>query len=83
MPGGDPEFANLMAQAHRVSVALDGFAKRDGSEATSAAVSKGKRVYSEIMDYQRTAGLTMIEARVLQSTVDLLRARLRFFREAV
>jgi hypothetical protein len=62
MAWGDPEFADLVAEVHRETVALDDFTKRHGSMAISAVVGEGKRVYFATLDYLRAAWLTKAEA---------------------
>ena len=82
MGSNQPEFANLMADAHRAMLALDDVTKRDGAKATAAAVNNSQRIYLQLLDYQRTASMTKAEANTLQTALDILRARLRFFGEA-
>jgi len=79
MTRDDPNFDDLMVDAHRALLALDGVTKRDSAKAVTAAVNNGQQIYSQLLVYQRTAWMTKAEANALQTTVDLLRARLRFF----
>jgi len=82
--GGDrPDFAELMIEARRVSVALDGVARRDGPKATAAALRDGRRLHSELLDYRATVKMTMIENSMLQNALDHIRARLRFFGDSI
>jgi hypothetical protein len=83
MDRDQPHFNNLLSDAHRATVALDGATRRDGPEAITAAVSNGKRIHSQLLDYRRTARLTKPEFAALQHSLDLLRARLKFFGECV
>lgn len=81
--GEEPSFVELMADAQRTMLTLDGLSGRDGSRANGAAVSAGMRVYAQLQDFQRTVRMTPVETSLLQAALDLLRARLRFFGEAV
>jgi hypothetical protein len=82
--GGDrPDFAELMIEAHRATVALDGVTRWDGAKATAAALRDGNRVHSELLNYRATVKMTMTENSMLQNALDLIRARLRFFEESV
>ncbi|HTV53330.1 MAG TPA: hypothetical protein VMI06_00270 [Terriglobia bacterium] len=78
-----PRFTDLMVNAHRVTVALDALTVRDGSKTTTAAVTRGRRVYAELLDHQKTAWMTKPEAHALQTALDQLQARLRFFGESI
>ena len=82
MGSNRPDFADLMADAHHAMLALDDVTKRDSAKATAAAVNKGQRIYSQLLDYQRTARMTRAEANTLQTALDMLGARLRSFGEA-
>jgi hypothetical protein len=82
MHGDVPEFADLMLAAHRAAMALDEVTKRDGPKALAAALNGCKSVCSRLLDYQRTAYMTRAEANALQTTVDQLQERLRFFGDA-
>jgi hypothetical protein len=81
--GEQPTFAELMADAQRTMLALDELSGRDGSRATAAAVGAGMRVYSQLRDFRQAVRRTPMETSLLQAALDLLRARLRFFGEAV
>jgi predicted RNA-binding Zn ribbon-like protein len=81
--GEERTFGELMAAASRAMRALDDLSKRDGSRASAAAVSAGMAVYSQLLEYRRTVRMTPLETSLLQSALDLLRARLRFFGESV
>jgi hypothetical protein len=84
MTGGQPTFDDLIADAHLCIAALDEFAMRDGGKAAArAAVTNGKRMYTRLLDYRGTVRMSAEENCLLQTTLDLLRARLRFFGEAV
>jgi hypothetical protein len=83
MSGERSEYSELMTDAHRSVTALDGITTQDGSKTTAAAVSDGRRVYERLLDYRGSVRMTVTENAVLQSTLDLLRARLRFFGEPV
>ena len=74
--------ADLMDDAYRALLALDDVAKRDSAKTTAAAVNNGRRVYSGLLDYQRTTWMSKAEADALQTTADLLRSRLRSLGEA-
>lgn len=75
--------ASLMIDAHGAMLALDNVTMGSGSRATAAFVRGGLRVYSRILDYQTTRPMAAPETSLLQTTVNLLRARLRFLGEAV
>lgn len=77
------DFAELMLEANRVTVALDAVTRRDGPRVAAAPVSYGKRVHAQLLEYQRTARLSGMEAHALQTMLDLLHARLKFFGETV
>jgi len=83
MDGDRPEFADLMADAHRALLALDNVTVRGGSKATATAVREGLRVYSQLIDYRQTERMSAAESSQLQNSVEFLGARLRFFGEAV
>jgi hypothetical protein len=79
----DPShFAGLMLDAQRATVALDCATNREDSGEKAAAVNEGKRVYTELLPYQRAVWMTTSQAAVLQTALDLLWARLRFFGDA-
>ncbi|MGC2618368.1 MAG: hypothetical protein WA414_04950 [Acidobacteriaceae bacterium] len=83
MTGGPYEFNELMMAAHRVIVALDGMTRRDGSGAASGPVGQGKHVYKQLLAYRFTDRMTRPEAHALDSAVDLLKTRLKFFGESL
>jgi hypothetical protein len=83
MAGDRTTFAELMADAQRVMTALDGVMTRDSAKATSAAVRDGMRLYSLFVEFRGTVRMSQEENCLLQEKLDLLRARLRFFGEAV
>jgi hypothetical protein len=84
MIGNPLHFADLMLDAQRAAVALEGIIGRsNGSRAATAAVKEGKRVCSKLVDYQRTVWMTKSEAAMLQTALDLLQGRLQFLGEAV
>jgi hypothetical protein len=83
MTGDIYDFNDLMAEAHRVMVALDGMTRRDGPRATSGAVGQGKHVFKQLLAYRLSARMTRPEAHILDSAVDLLKARLKFFGESL
>jgi len=68
---------------HRAMLVLDNFPRRDGSRAMTVAVRDGMRVYSVLIDYRQTERMSGAEASLLQTAIDLLRARLRFFGEVI
>jgi hypothetical protein len=77
------EFGSLLIEARHATVALDGVRKKDSRKVIAGAVSGGKRIYSQLLDYQRAAWMTLPEAVSVQNSLDLLRAQLRFFDEDV
>jgi hypothetical protein len=81
--GNSPHFAELMLDAQRATVALDGVMHVDGSRFKAATMKDGRRVYSKLLDYQRTVCMTQSENAALQTAVDQIRARLRFLGQAV
>lgn len=83
MDGERSKVADLMADAHRVMLALDEFTRRDGSKAMNVAVGDGMRVYSLLIDYRQSERMSVAESSLLQTAIDLVRARLRFFGEVV
>jgi hypothetical protein len=83
MAGSSFAFCDLMVDARRVTVALGGLTHRDSSRATAAVVGEGRRMLARLLDYQRTARMTGLEAHALADALDLLRARLKFFGESV
>jgi hypothetical protein len=68
---GAPQFTDLIADAYYAVRALD------DSTATTAAIRKGRRVYSQLLDYRKTAGMTEAQSALLQTALDLIWARLR------
>lgn len=76
-------FDDLMIEAHSVTAALDNLTQRDGPKITAVPLSRGKRVYAQLLHYQRTAKMSKIQAHTLQSALELIQARLRFFDEPV
>lgn len=83
MPENASDFGSLLMKADRAISALDDFTRRDGSRATAQAVSDGVGVYSHLLEYQRTAWMTAAENSAVQSALDMLKARLRFFGQSV
>jgi hypothetical protein len=83
MDGERSTVADLIADAHRAMLALDDFTRRDGSKAMNVAVRDGMRVYSLLIDYRQSERMSVAESSLLQSAIDMLRARLRFFGEVV
>jgi hypothetical protein len=83
MTSDQSNFADLMADAHRCVIALDALMARDGAKAAAQAVRDGESVYARLLEYQKTVRMTVVESALLQTALDLLRARLRFFGEAV
>jgi|HubBroStandDraft_4_1064222.scaffolds.fasta_scaffold359782_2 hypothetical protein len=83
MNGERSKVVDLIADAHRVILALDDFAGRDGSLEIAIAVRNGLRVYAQLIDYRHTERMSADESSLLQSAIDLLRARLRFLGEVV
>jgi hypothetical protein len=83
MGGDQPHFNDLMIEAHRVTFALDGVTKQDGPKALAVAVSNGRSIHAQLLDYQRTARMTKPESATLQNAIDLLQARLKFFGQSV
>ena len=83
MGDNQPNFVELMLTAHRAAIALDEVTERDSSKAKAPALDKGKRVYSQLLNYQQTAWMTAAENAAVQTALDLLKARLRFFGEPV
>jgi hypothetical protein len=81
--GNSPHFTDLMQDAQRATVALDGVMQVDGSRFKAATMKDGRRVYSKLLDYQRTVWMTQSENATLQTAVDQIRARLRFLGQAV
>jgi|HubBroStandDraft_4_1064222.scaffolds.fasta_scaffold2790879_1 hypothetical protein len=82
MTGDQPTFDDLITDAHRCIAALDEFGTRDGGKA-AAAVKNGKRMYTRLLDYRGTVRMSEEENCLLKTTLDVLRARLRFFGESV
>ncbi len=79
----DRPFPVLMTEANRAMVALDDITMRDGSKATAATVRDGLRVYSELLNYRETVRMNMADISLLQTALDMLRSRLRFFGQVV
>ena len=75
--------AALMAEAHRAMLALDDFARRDGSSAMTFAVRQGMRVYALLIDYRQSERMSAAESSLIQNAIDLLRAKLRSLGEIV
>jgi hypothetical protein len=61
---------------------LGGLVQRAGAKATAVAVSDAKGVYARLLEHQRTARPTAVEANALQESLDTIRARLKFFGES-
>ena len=76
-------FDNLIFEARRMTVALDGVTQRDGPKATAVQVSNGKRIYSQLLEYRRTSWMTRLEAHALQDALEQLHARLKFLGESL
>lgn len=70
-------FKKLLADGHRAIMDLDGVTNRDGI-AREAAVTDGTRICARLRDFQRISPMTRAEAAALQTTLDLLDARLKF-----
>jgi hypothetical protein len=83
MTGDRLTFADLIADARHVITALDTPTMQDGAKATYAAIRDGKRLYSQFLDYRGTVRMNKEENCLLQTGLELLRARLRFFGESV
>lgn len=83
MNEAQPDFASLMADAHRAAMSLDGMVSRDGSKETAKAVTEALRVYSALSGYRHTVRMTVAQTAALQNAMDVLRARLRFFGESL
>jgi hypothetical protein len=83
MDGDPPHFDDLINDAHRATVALDGVTAKDSSKARVAAVSECRRVYEQMLDYRGSVRMTVAESVALQNALDQLRARLKFFGEPV
>jgi hypothetical protein len=77
-----PDFSALMAEAHRVTVALDGFSRHEGSKAVVEALRDGRRVYEQLHEYLETVRMTPTETSSPGIALDMLRARLLFLGEA-
>jgi hypothetical protein len=77
-PGDD-----LMIQVQRVTVALDGVTRRDGPRDTAGPVGDVKRVHARLSNYRNTTRMSAPEAHALDSVLEQLRARLKFFGESV
>jgi hypothetical protein len=77
------KFTDLMAEARRAGMVLDAFTMRDSAKAIARAVRDGRSVYAWLLEHQKTVRMTGAESAMLQTAVELLRARLRFFGERV
>lgn len=69
-----PQFADLMADAWHAVRALDG---ADGSRFPASVVRDGRRIYSELLDYRKSASMTVAQAALVQRALDLIWVRLR------
>lgn len=76
------KFAELMSDAQRAAIELDGIS-RDGSKEMARVVRAGLRVYSRLLDFRQTVRMDVVQTDLLQTALDLLWARLRFFGEPV
>ena len=83
MSGESLVFKDMIFEARRVTVELDDVTQRDGHQATTAPVNRGKRVYVQLFEYRRTSRMTPQEAHALQEALDQLQARLKFFGQSV
>jgi hypothetical protein len=83
MVGDRSRFDDLMVDAHRAMLALDNVTMGGASRAIADAVRDGLRVYSRLIDYRRTERMSAVESSDLRNALDLLRARVRFFGEAI
>jgi hypothetical protein len=71
MSGDVPQFADLIADAYYAVRALD------DSTATSATIRRGRSVYSQLLDYRKSASMTEAQSALVQTALDLIWARLR------
>jgi hypothetical protein len=76
-------FTSHVFHANRVMIRLDPIAARDGTPAVEFALRDALAVYANLIQYQSDDSLTKDEAARLQTVIDRLRARLRFFGESV
>lgn len=83
MDEAQPAFDDLMVDAQRTALSLDGKVKRDGSKETAIAVTEALRVYLALNEYRHGVRMTVAQTALLQEAMDILRARLRFFGEPV
>lgn len=69
-----PRFADLIADAFHTVGALDG---GRGSRFNAAAIRNGRRVYSQLIEYQKTTKMTLAQGALVQRALDLIWTRLR------
>lgn len=80
MNGDTLKFGDLMADAHRVILALDAVTPRDGSR--SAVIIDARRLYALLLEYLGTTLLSPSEANAVQNALDVIHARMKFFGES-
>lgn len=51
-----PHFSDLMLEAQRGMLVMDGVTKRDGSKAASAAVNDGRSIYEHLLAVSELCG---------------------------
>jgi hypothetical protein len=83
MGGDQPEFNDLMIEAQRAGNALEDATINGSFASVLKIVIQGKLVCTRLLEYQRTTRMTKAEASTLQTALDLLRSRLKFFGENV
>jgi hypothetical protein len=83
MDRDETQFNDLMTDARRAVVALDGVTTKDGPKALAVAVSDARRIYEQLLDYRGSVKMTVEESVILQNALDQLRERLKFFGESV
>lgn len=67
-------FAEVMFGAHQAVCALE---DQSGARPSRGAVRNANRVFRQLLDFQKSGQLTVAEAAVLQTALDLLWKHLR------
>jgi len=76
-------FILRLTDANRALVTLDGIEKPEKSLQFTLALEEGMLVYTNLLVWQQVEVLSKDEADRLQSVLDRLRAKLRFFGQEV
>jgi len=74
MSGDETTFAEVMFGVHRAVCALE---NANGMQPARGAVRDARRAFRQLLDYQKRGQLSVAEAAVLQTALDVLWGHLR------